>query len=91
MNIVSLTIEKQSNYAAFRPNEMVGKVQLAGDTGKQEVILTTQTLVQIFSVIRNDVIAATKKNAEMTKSAMDEAIHGPLLESSVKVPEIAAA
>ena len=88
MQIESFTIEKQSSYAAVRPGEMLGKVTLSGPSGKQEVILQTATLVQVFSVIRQDLINASKKNAEMTKAAIDEAVHGPLLGGSMQVPEL---
>ena len=88
MQIESFTIEKQASYSELRPNEMLGRVTLSGPSGKQVVILQTQTLVQVFSVIRQDLINASKKNAEMTKAAIDEAVHGPLLASSIKVPEL---
>ena len=88
MQIESLKIEKKSSYDKLRPGEMVGTVTISGAEGKQEVILQTQTLVQAFNTIRQDLISASKKNAEMTRLAIDEAINGPLLVTATTVAEI---
>ena len=89
MNIESFEFRKQESYASFRPGEMIGKVKLSGTTGSQEIILSNAAMVQVFIAIRADLISTSKRNAEMTTRAVDEAINGPLLNTATQVPELA--
>jgi hypothetical protein len=84
MKITSLTIETASSYS---PNagQLVGKVRLEGPTGSQEVVLSNSALSRIFGVVGADITESTRRNALMTKAAVDDAVHGPLLEDASRV------
>jgi len=84
MEIVSLRIERTASYET-PSNTIVARVQLEGPTGKQEILLSSATMIEIFKVIRSELIDNAIINAKMTKNAVDEAINGPLLEEVKKL------
>lgn len=81
MKIVSLTIEAASSYRS-NAGQLVGKVRLEGPTGSQEVVLSNSALSRIFGVVGVDITESARRNALMTKAAVDDAVHGPLLEAA---------
>lgn len=84
MKITSLTIETASSYSA-NAGQLVGKIRLEGPTGGQEVVLSNSALSRIFGVVGADVIESTRRNSQMVKAAVDDVVHGPLLEQAANV------
>jgi hypothetical protein len=87
MFVTKLTIKKQESYETDA-GQLRGSVVLEGPTGKQEVVLSAAAMSRCFGVIAQEIIDRSRSNAQMTKNAMDEAIHEPLLAGSAQVPEI---
>jgi hypothetical protein len=85
MTIKAVRIERQTSYAGYKPNEMVGTITLEGPTGKQEVFLSSGALSRVFRVISEEVSQTAKSNAAMVPAAMDEGVNGPLLANSATV------
>lgn len=71
MKVVSLSIEKRQNYDSEYPNEIVGLVQIAGETGKMEVRLTPKTVSAIFRLCKEDVQRTANYNAEQASAAVE--------------------
>jgi hypothetical protein len=86
MFVTKLTIKKRESYEP-NPNTLVGSVVLEGPTGKQEIILSSAAISRIFGVIGEEIIDRSRNNAKMTKNAVDEAIHEPLLADASKVSD----
>jgi hypothetical protein len=84
MFITKLTIKKQESYEP-NPNQLVGSVVLEGITGKQEIVLSSAAISRIFGVIGEEVIDRSRNNAKMTKNAVEEAVHEPLLAGAAQV------
>ena len=72
MKVISLEISKRGPYESEYPNEMVGTVQITGNTGKMEVRLTPRTLSEIFRLCKKDVQRVADFNASQATSAVDE-------------------
>lgn len=80
MRVISLHIERRPNYDADYPDQLVGMVQLQGETGKIEVKLSNSSLVQIFSTITQDVERGARSTAAQVGHAISEIQHEiPLL------------
>ena len=71
MKVVSLEIKKRENYDPEYPNEVVGVVQIIGDTGKMEVRLFPQTVAAIFRLCKEDVQRVADFNAAQASDAID--------------------
>jgi hypothetical protein len=84
MFIKNLTVRKHESYES-PANQLVGSVVLEGPTGKQEIVLSSMAISRLFRVIAEEVVDSSRSNAKMTKNAVEEAIHAPLLESSAKI------
>ena len=84
MFVTKLTIEKQESYETDA-GQLRGSVVLEGQSGKQEIVLSAAAMSRVFGVIAEEVIDRSRNNAKMTKNAMEEAIHEPLLANSSKV------
>lgn len=84
MRITQLQISKRASYEEMA-GQMVGSVTLEGITGKQEIILSPAALSQVFAVIGAEVIERSRSNAAMTKIAVDEAVHAPLLADAATI------
>jgi hypothetical protein len=73
MKVISLKINKRENYDSEYPNEIVGVVQISGETGKMEVRLSPKTVGDIFRLCRQDVDKVAKYNATQAATACDTA------------------
>ena len=73
MRVISLKISKRESYDNEYPNEIVGIVQIGGDTGKMEVRLQPKTVSEIFRLCRNDVQKTAERNAAQAGLACDNA------------------
>ncbi len=81
MKVTKLEIRQRSSYEDYA-NTLAGTVLLEGTTGKQEVVLSPMTVSRIFAVLAEDLVARSKQNATLTKAAVEEAVHAPLLEQN---------
>ncbi len=81
MKVTKLEIRQRSSYEDYA-NTLAGTVLLEGTTGKQEVLLSPMTVSRIFAVLAEDLVARSKQNAALTKVAVEEAVHAPLLEQN---------
>lgn len=88
MQVESFTFRRNESYASERPNELVGRVTLSGPTGRQEIVLQAQTMIVVLNAIKADVVNTSRKNADLAKGAIEEAIHGPLLNAATAVAEL---
>lgn len=86
MKIAKIEIRQRNSYEDYA-NKLAGTVQLQGDGGKQEILLSSKVVSDIFKIIREDLVLRSKLIAEQTPQAVDEAIHSPLLESQTNVLE----
>lgn len=83
MQIHSISVNRQSSYADFKPNQLVCRVQLRDIEGNsQDVTLDDATLVAILEVIRDATVAKCKAVAAVAKTALDSAIAAPALEDA---------
>lgn len=87
MQITELKFKKRESYEDL-PNQLVGAVTLCGPTGKQEIILSSMAMSKIFSVIKDELISTSTRNAALTANAVDEAIHQPLLADVATVGQL---
>lgn len=71
MKIVALEINKRQQYDREYPNEIVGVVQITGETGKMEVRLSPKTVAEIFRLCKEDVQRVAKYNAAQAATACD--------------------
>ena len=71
MQVVALEIKKRESYDSQYPNEIVGVVQIIGETGKMEVRLHPSTVVQMFRLCKADVQRVAKYNASQASDACD--------------------
>ncbi len=81
MKVTKLEIRQRSSYEDYA-NTLAGTVLLEGTTGKQEVVLSPMTVSRIFAVLAEDLVTRSKQNAALTKAAVEEAVHAPLLEQN---------
>lgn len=86
MQITTLTIRKQESYEK-NAGQLCGSVVLEGATGKQEITLSASAMSRIFGVIAEELIDRSRNNAKMTKNAVEEAIHTPLLLEATEVSD----
>lgn len=70
MKVIALEIKKRANYEEYA-NEIVGVVQIVGDTGKMEVKLSPKTVIEIFRLCKNDVQRVAAYNASQASSACE--------------------
>ena len=87
MRITHVEIKKAASYEA-NAGQLVGSCELEGPTGSQRLVLPSFAISAIFKQIGSEIAETAKANARMVKPAVDEAINGPLLESSSQVDEI---
>lgn len=73
MKILSLEIKKRESYDTEYPNEIVGVVQIIGETGKMEVRLFPKTVAAIFRMCKGDVQNVADFNASQASKACDNA------------------
>lgn len=73
MKILSLEIAKRGSYDSEYPNEIVGVVQIVGDTGKMEVKISPKTIAKIFRMCKDDVQKVADYNASQASAACDNA------------------
>ena len=71
MKVISLNISKRENYDSEYPNEIVGTVQLSGDTGKMEIRLPPSVVCEIFKMCRESAQSVANANASQVSSAID--------------------
>jgi hypothetical protein len=71
MKILSLEIKKRDRYDAEYPNEIVGVVQIIGETGKMEVRLFPKTVAEIFRMCKDDVQKVANYNASQAYVACE--------------------
>ncbi len=70
MKVISLEISKRQSYDEYA-NEIVGIVQMSGDTGKMEVRLPPKTVCEIFKLCRESVQNVANFNASQAGKAVD--------------------
>jgi hypothetical protein len=73
MKIVALEIKKRESYDSEYPNEIVGVVQIVGETGKMEVRLFPKTVAEIFRLCKGDVQKVADYNASQASVACENA------------------
>ena len=73
MKVLSLEIKKRENYDSEYPNEIVGVVQITGETGKMEVRLFPKTVAAIFRLCKEDVQRVANYNASQAAEACENA------------------
>lgn len=73
MKILSLEIKKRESYDSEYPNEIVGVVQITGETGKMEVRLFPKTVAAIFRLCKEDVQKVANYNASQASVACENA------------------
>ena len=78
MRVTELTVTKNRSYEE-PANVLVGRVKLEGHFGTQEILLSNGALSKIFGVIANEVQDTARRNADMTKRAMQDAVDEPLM------------
>ena len=71
MKVVALEIKKRENYDSEYPNEIVGVVQITGETGKMEVRLRPKTVAEIFRMCKADVQMVANYNANQASLACE--------------------
>lgn len=80
MRVLALEIKKRESYDSEYPNEMVGVVQIIGNTGKMEVRLSPKTISEIFKLCRSDVQRVAEYNASQATLACDTVADNILLQ-----------
>jgi len=73
VKVVSLKIEQRAAYDSEYPNEIVGVVQITGETGKMEVRLFPKTVAEIFRLCKSDVQRVATYNASQASDACENA------------------
>jgi len=63
MKVIKLEIRKHDQFNDDYRDEIVGKVQIAGETGKMEVRLHPNTVIKIFRLCKEDVQRTANANA----------------------------
>lgn len=71
MKVLSLEIKKRESYDSEYPNEIVGVVQITGETGKMEVRLFPKTVAAIFRLCKDDVQKVANYNASQASVACE--------------------
>jgi len=71
MKVIKLEIRKHDQYNDDYKDEIVGMVQIVGETGKMEVRLHPTTVAKIFRMCREDVQRVADYNASQASSACD--------------------
>ena len=71
MKVVKLEIRKQDQYGDEYKDEIVGMVQISGETGKMEVRLHPLTVSKIFKLCKEDVQRVADYNASQASLACD--------------------
>ena len=80
MQVKSLEIRQANKWSDDEKNKIfVGIVTLVGETGKQEIALSSATIAKIFALIRSDAAATAKQNASLVSASLEEAETAPLL------------
>jgi hypothetical protein len=69
MKVLKLAISKHEQYASEYPNEIVGVIQISGETGKMEVRLSPSTVSKIFRLCKEDVQKVANYNASQAANA----------------------
>jgi len=72
MKVVKLEIRKHDQYGDDYRDEIVGMVQIMGETGKMEVRLHPSTVAQIFRLCKADVQRVADYNASQASAACDQ-------------------
>lgn len=85
MQVESLNIERRPNYDSEYPNQLIGLVKLKCTTGTQEIVLSPGALSRVFGVIGAEVQDTARKNAELIKRGIQDAIDTPLLADAATV------
>ena len=71
MRVKSLEIRKRESYDSEYPNEVVGIVDIVGETGRMEVRLFPSTISKIFRLCKDDVRKVAGFNAEQAPTACE--------------------
>ena len=80
MQVKSLEIRQANKWNDEEKNKVfVGLVTLVGETGKQEIALSSAVIAKVFALIRADAVATAKANAAMLSNSIEEAETAPLL------------
>ena len=80
MQVKSLEIRQANKWSDEEKNKVfVGFVTLVGETGKQEIVLSSATISKVFALIRTDASNTAKANAALVSNSIEEAETAPLL------------
>jgi len=71
MKVLKLEIRKHDQYNDDYKDEIVGTVQIAGETGKMEVRLFPKTVAEIFRLCKADVQKVANYNASQAADACE--------------------
>jgi len=87
MEIVKLEIRKRSSYEDYA-NQLAGTVQLQGALGKQEILLSSAVVAEIFKIIKDDLVMRSTTLASQTSTAAEEAMNSPLLTQATVIDNV---
>jgi len=73
MKVIALEIRKRESFDNQYPNEIVGIVQITGETGKMEVRLRPKTVADILRMCKEDVQMVANYNASQASTACENA------------------
>jgi len=72
MKVIKLEIRKHDQYNDDYKDEIVGMVQIKGESGKMEVRLFPKTVAQIFRLCKADVQKVANYNASQASDACEK-------------------
>ena len=85
MQIKSLHIERRPSYDSDCPNQLVGIVEFAAQSGGQTIRLSNGALSRIFGVIAAEVQQTARDNAAQVRRGVEDAMNEPLALEATKI------
>lgn len=81
MKVIKLEIRRHDQYNDEYKDEIVGMVQITGETGKMEVRLHPATVSKIFKMCKDDVQRVANYNSSQAANACDNIADTIMLEA----------
>ena len=78
MQVTELCVKLNGKYDE-NPGQYRGVVVTIDEGARQELLLSSKTIAAIFKLVTDDAQDRAKDNAKRTATALEEAVHGPLL------------
>lgn len=72
MKLTKLEIRRTESYAT-PPSALVGLVELTGDTGQQQIVLTATSISELIGVIAKQVAMTARVNAKQVEGVLADA------------------